>query len=48
MPVVDVATGPSLFFESLGNGPPVLCIQGTGVVANGWRPQLEALSDEFE
>jgi pimeloyl-ACP methyl ester carboxylesterase len=31
-----------------GQGPPVLFIQGVGVHASGWTPQIEALAGQFE
>lgn len=34
-------------YESVGTGEPVLFIQGAGVPASGWRPQLDGLSDRF-
>jgi 3-oxoadipate enol-lactonase len=30
-----------------GAGPPVLCLQGVGVIGEGWRPQMDALSPRF-
>ncbi len=31
-------------YEVVGEGPPVLFIQGVGVHGRGWSPQVEALS----
>ncbi|MCY1019339.1 alpha/beta fold hydrolase [Pyxidicoccus sp. MSG2] len=31
-----------------GQGAPVVLIQGSGVGANGWRPQLDALTSRFQ
>jgi len=31
-----------------GQGTPVVLIQGSGVGANGWRPQLDALTSRFQ
>ena len=39
--------GCRLAYEVQGQGPPVLLIQGVGVHGNGWRPQVEALSDRY-
>lgn len=39
--------GSRLAYEVQGQGPPVLLIQGVGVHGNGWRPQVEALSDRY-
>jgi pimeloyl-ACP methyl ester carboxylesterase len=36
----------SWFIE--GQGTPVVLIQGSGVGANGWRPQLDALTPRFQ
>jgi pimeloyl-ACP methyl ester carboxylesterase len=37
----------AIHYEVEGSGPPVLLIQGVGVIGNGWRPQLEGLRDRF-
>lgn len=37
-----------LYYELSGNGPPVLFIQGIGVVGECWRPQADALSKNFQ
>lgn len=34
-------------YRTTGSGSPVLCIQGVGVVGEGWRPQIDGLSDRF-
>jgi pimeloyl-ACP methyl ester carboxylesterase len=34
-------------YARTGDGPPVLLIQGVGVVGQGWRPQVDALCDAF-
>lgn len=39
--------GCRLAYEVVGEGPPVLFIQGVGVHGRGWSPQVEALSPEF-
>jgi pimeloyl-ACP methyl ester carboxylesterase len=39
--------GSRLAYEIQGQGPPVLLIQGVGVHGNGWRPQVEALSNRY-
>ena len=39
--------GASLLYSRTGLGPPVLMIQGAGVVGEGWRPQVEALAADF-
>jgi pimeloyl-ACP methyl ester carboxylesterase len=36
-----------LFWTSAGTGPPVLLIQGVGVIGGGWRPQIEGLAGRF-
>lgn len=38
----------TLAYERSGEGEPVLMIQGTGCVGEGWRPQVEGLRDAFE
>jgi aminoacrylate hydrolase len=46
MPLVDT-TGGTLFYTKAGQGPPVLLVQGIGVVGEGWRPQIDGLADRF-
>lgn len=41
------AGGARVSYEVTGNGPPVICIQGVGVAASGWQPQLPALASRF-
>ena len=37
-----------LYYERSGEGPPVLFIQGVGVVGGCWRPQVDGLSKQFQ
>jgi pimeloyl-ACP methyl ester carboxylesterase len=37
-----------LYYEISGHGPPVLLIQGVGVVGEGWRLQVDALKQRFQ
>lgn len=37
-----------LRYDLIGNGPPVLCIQGVGVSGNGWQPQVQELKQHFQ
>jgi aminoacrylate hydrolase len=37
----------TLHYDLRGEGPPVLLIQGVGVVGNGWRPQVDELHDRY-
>jgi aminoacrylate hydrolase len=37
----------AIHYEVEGSGPPVLLIQGVGVIGAGWRPQVEGLRDRF-
>ena len=46
MPTLNTP-GATLFYSRSGTGPPVLLIQGVGVIGNGWKPQVEALRDRF-
>ena len=39
--------GAELSYRVAGTGAPVLCIQGVGVIGNGWSPQVEALSRHY-
>jgi pimeloyl-ACP methyl ester carboxylesterase len=36
-----------LFYATAGTGPPVLAIQGVGVIGRGWQPQVAGLSAQF-
>ncbi|MGE0354626.1 MAG: alpha/beta fold hydrolase [Gemmatimonadales bacterium] len=40
--------GCSLAYRVRGTGDPVLLIQGTGLHGDGWRPQVEALTGEYQ
>jgi pimeloyl-ACP methyl ester carboxylesterase len=44
--VVD-SQGARIAYDAAGRGPAVLCIQGVGVIGNGWLPQVRALSEHF-
>jgi pimeloyl-ACP methyl ester carboxylesterase len=46
MPFLDTPTA-RLHYTREGNGPPVLLVQGIGVVGEGWRPQIDGLSKAF-
>jgi pimeloyl-ACP methyl ester carboxylesterase len=37
-----------LYYELSGHGPPVLLIQGIGVVGGCWRPQVDGLQGRFQ
>lgn len=37
-----------LSYEIAGSGPPVIFIQGVGVAGDGWRPQIDVLSSNFQ
>jgi pimeloyl-ACP methyl ester carboxylesterase len=47
VPAVGVQEGVSIAYEVVGDGPPIVFIQGVGVPASGWRPQLEGMADRF-
>jgi pimeloyl-ACP methyl ester carboxylesterase len=46
MAFVSVA-GAKIAYERVGAGPPVLLIQGVGVIGRGWQPQIEGLAGEY-
>lgn len=46
MPFVQTK-GARIFYQESGQGPPVLLIQGIGVIGEGWRPQVRGLSDRY-
>ena len=37
----------TIHYEVEGQGPPVLLIQGVGVIGAGWRPQIEGLREVY-
>jgi 3-oxoadipate enol-lactonase len=39
--------GARVSFSRRGTGEPVLLIQGVGAVGNAWRPQIDALADDY-
>jgi aminoacrylate hydrolase len=39
--------GSLLWYERAGHGPPVLLLQGVGLIGEGWRPQIDGLADRF-
>lgn len=47
MPVLKRPDG-EIYYERSGNGPPVLFIQGVGVVGECWRPQVSRLARNYE
>lgn len=46
MPSIETR-GAVIHYAVEGDGPPVLMIQGAGVIGEGWRPQIEALRARF-
>jgi pimeloyl-ACP methyl ester carboxylesterase len=46
MPTISTP-GASLHYSRTGVGPPVLLIQGVGLVGAGWQPQVDGLKDRF-
>ena len=46
MPVIN-GPGAQIFYTRAGTGPPVLLVQGVGVIGRGWKPQVEGLEDRF-
>lgn len=47
MPFVD-RSGVKVFYQASGQGEPILMLQGVGVIGQGWRPQVEALSGSYQ
>ena len=41
------ASGAVLRYVREGAGVPVILVQGVGVIAEGWRPQIDALRDRY-
>jgi 3-oxoadipate enol-lactonase len=46
VPILQTSTG-RLSYLVEGSGPPVLLVQGAGIVGEGWRPQFDELRDRF-
>jgi len=46
VPVIETA-GLRISYLVEGHGPPVLLVQGAGLVGEGWRPQIDGLGDRF-
>ncbi len=46
MPFVQTS-GARIYYEEVGQGPPVLLIQGIGVIGQGWQPQVRGLADRY-
>lgn len=46
MPIIETS-GARLAYARVGDGPAVLFVQGVGIVGDGWRPQVDALKDDF-
>jgi aminoacrylate hydrolase len=40
--------GIELYYETYGDGPPLLLVPGLGGVGSYWRPQIDALSEQFK
>jgi len=38
----------NLYYELSGSGPPILFIQGVGVIGECWRPQVNSLAQKFQ
>jgi pimeloyl-ACP methyl ester carboxylesterase len=47
VPTIE-SNGARVSFLTAGRGPAVLLLQGAGVIGEGWRPQLDGLSDRFQ
>ena len=48
MPLATIASGTRLYYERIGEGPPLLLIMGTGLDHSVWDAQVEAYRHEFE
>lgn len=46
MPYLEVSAA-SLYYETVGKGPVLLCISGATGDAECWRPLTESLKDKF-
>ena len=39
--------GARLHYDRAGSGPPLLLVQGVGIIGRGWQPQVDGLRDRF-
>lgn len=46
MPTIESA-GARLHYDRAGSGPPLLLVQGVGIIGRGWQPQVDGLRDRF-
>jgi aminoacrylate hydrolase len=46
MPTLQTV-GASISYRRSGTGPPVVLVQGVGVIGKGWQPQIDGLADRF-
>jgi 3-oxoadipate enol-lactonase len=46
MPYVKVQGG-TVHYSRDGDGPPVVLVQGVGVIGNGWKPQVDGLRGRY-
>ena len=46
MPTVET-NGIQTYYERFGDGPPIVFVHGGIVDRNGWRPQIDALAEEY-
>ena len=47
-PYASISTGIDIYYERVGEGPPLLLIMGTGLDHSCWAPQIEAYQKRFE
>src|SRR4029079_3046454 len=46
VPTIESA-GARLHYHRDGSGPPLLLVQGVGLIGRGWQPQVDGLRDRF-
>ena len=46
MPTIEHA-GARLHYDRAGAGPPLLLVQGVGLIGRGWQPQVDSLRERF-
>jgi pimeloyl-ACP methyl ester carboxylesterase len=47
MPHLEVE-GAELYYEAVGEGPPLVCIHGAGLSVEAWQPLAEQLKNDFK
>lgn len=47
MPTADIGNG-EIYYETHGEGPPVMLVAGLGGTADYWNPQIDAFARDYK